>query len=240
MMVYCPRSIVSVFSKSNETDIASITLLTDHFPNEGIPMNKLDLIKQMPSLYHPSSKEISVVDVPEMNFLMMDGTGDPNSAPAYAEALTALYQLSYTIKFSLKKGKRAIDYRVMPLEGLWWMDDMRLFSMENKSAWKWTMMIAQPDFVAADLVEEARKEVAKKKNPPALALVKFEAYHEGPAAQILHIGPYNAEGPNIAKIHASIHASGHQLRGKHHEIYLSDPRRAAPEKLKTIVRQPFG
>jgi len=203
-------------------------------------MHKLDLIKQLHALYHPSAKEVSRIDVPEMNFLMIDGTGDPNSAPAYAEALTALYQLSYTIKFSLKKGKRAIDYRVMPLEGLWWMDDMRLFSMENKSDWKWTMMIAQPDFVSGDLVEETRKEVAKKKNPPALALVKFESYHEGPAAQILHIGPYDAEGPNIAKIHAYIRESGHQLRGKHHEIYMSDPRRAAPEKLKTIVRQPFG
>jgi hypothetical protein len=202
-------------------------------------MKKIDMKKIRPDLSLTTAKGVVLVDIPAMNFLMVDGTGDPNTALAYVEAMTALYTMAYTIKFKLKKGKNAIDYRVMPLEGLWWVDDMRLFSEADKGAWKWTMMIAQPDFVTAAMVTETRAEVAEKKNPPALPLLRFEAYHEGPAAQILHIGPYNAEGPNIAKIHAFIRDNGHKLRGKHHEIYMSDPRRAAPEKLKTIVRQPF-
>jgi hypothetical protein len=203
-------------------------------------MKKLDLKKQLSEFYKPSKKEVSIVDVPEMNFLMIDGQGDPNKAPEYAEALAALYQLSYAIKFHIKKGRKAVDFAVMPLEGLWWVDDMRLFSAENKAAWKWTMMILQPDFVGRDLVEEMRAEAAKKKNPPALPKVRFETYHEGPAAQILFVGPYSAEGPTIARIHEHIRGMGGDRRGKHHEIYLNDPRRTAPEKLQSILRQPFG
>ncbi len=203
-------------------------------------MKKLDLKRQLADLYKVSAKQVIDVDVPEFNFLMIDGKGDPNKAPEYAEAVTALYQLAYAIKFKIKKGKQAVDYGVMPLEGLWWVDDMRLFSAEDKSAWKWTMMIVQPDFVTGKLVEEMRAEVAGKKNPPALGKVRFEPYHEGPSAQTLYIGPYANEGPTIARIHEYIKDSGHKLRGKHHEIYLKDPRKSAPEKLQTIVRQPYG
>jgi hypothetical protein len=203
------------------------------------PMMKIDIKKIRPDLTLTAAKGVVLLNLPPMNFLMIDGTGDPNTAPAYPQAMDALYAMSYAVKFKIKRGKKAIDYRVMPLEGLWWMDDMHQFRMENKDKWKWTMMIAQPDFVNAELIEEARIEVAKKKNPAALPLVRFEAYREGKAAQILHIGPYSAEGPNIAKVHALIRTGGHELRGKHHEIYLSDPRRAAPEKWKTIIRQPY-
>jgi len=202
-------------------------------------MNKLDLKKQFATLYHPSAKEISIVDVPEMNFLMIDGKGDPNTSEEYAQALAALYSLAYTIKFKVKKGKHPVDYAVMPLEGLWWVDDMRTFSDKDKSTWKWTMMIAQPVFVSAELVEDARAEAAKKKNPPALSKVRLDVYHEGRAAQILFIGPYSAEGPTIARIHAHIAQSGGDRRGKHHEIYLNDPRKTAPERLKSVLRQPF-
>ena len=162
-------------------------------------MKKLDLKKELAKFYKASAKKVDDVDVPSLNFLMIDGKGDPNKAPEYAEAVSALYQLAYTIKFHIKKGKKPVDYAVMPLEGLWWVDDMRLFSPDDKSSWKWTMMIVQPEFVTRELVEEMRAEVAKKKNPPALGKVRFEAFAEGPAAQILHIGPYAAEGPTVSE-----------------------------------------
>jgi hypothetical protein len=203
-------------------------------------MKKLDLKRQLADFYKASAKQITDTDVPAMNFLRIDGKGDPNKAPEYAEAVTALYQLAYAVKFHIKKGKKAVDYAVMPLEGLWWVDDMRLFSDKDKSSWKWTMMILQPEFVTREIVEAMRAEVAKKKNPPALAKVRFEPYHEGPSAQVLYIGPYADEGPAIQRIHEHIRQSGHALRGKHHEIYLRDPRKSAPEKLQTIIRQPYA
>jgi len=203
-------------------------------------MTKLDLRKQMPALYKPSKKEISVVDVPEMNFLMIDGEGDPKTSQEYSQALPALYALAYAIKFHVRNGRKSVDFGVMPLEGLWWVDDMRTFTVEDKAAWKWTMMIAQPDCVNGGLVEKTRAQVAKKKNPPALPRVRFGLYREGRAAQILYVGPYNAEGPTIARIHEHIRLAGGDRRGKHHEIYLRDPRKTAPERLQTILRQPFA
>jgi hypothetical protein len=201
-------------------------------------MQTIDLKKEWKELYNPSAKAISIVDAPVMNFLMIDGRGDPNSAPEYAAAVESLYAVAYALKFKVKKSM-AIDYGVMPLEGLWWVDDMRLFDVKNKGAWQWTMMIAQPEFVTADLVTETIYEVKQKKDLPLLPQIRFAPYHEGPAAQILYIGPYADEGPTIAQIHATIGQRGHTLAGKHHEIYLSDPRKTAPEKLKTIIRQPF-
>ena len=133
----------------------------------------------------------------------------------------------------------AIDYGVMPLESLWWVEDMTKFDPEKKEDWLWTAMIMQPDFITKEMVEEARDSVRIKKNPKALSLLRFETFREGPCAQIMHIGPFSEEGPNIAKIHKAIEDSGHQLSGKHHEIYLSDFRRTAPEKLRTVVRQPY-
>jgi hypothetical protein len=206
----------------------------------GVNMKKVDIKKQLSAFYKASPKDVRDVDVPKADFLMIDGRGDPNTAPEYAEAVTALYQLAYAIKFHIKKSKKAIDYGVLPLEGLWWVDDMRRFSTEDKSSWKWTMMIRQPEFVTREIVEAMRAEVAEKKAPPALPNIRFGSYREGKSAQILHIGPYSAEGPNIAKLHDHIQQSGHALRGKHHEIYLKDPRKSAPEKLKTILRQPYA
>ncbi len=203
-------------------------------------MKKLDLKKQLAAFYKASAKKVDDIEIPSQNFLMIDGKGDPNKAPEYGEAVAALYQLAYAIKFHIKKGKKPVDYAVMPLEGLWWADDMRAFGTGDKSAWKWTMMILQPDFVTREIVESMRAEVAKKKNPPALPKVRLEAYAEGPAAQILYIGPYADEGPAIARIHEHITQSGRALSGKHHEIYLKDPRKSAPEKLQTIVRQPYA
>lgn len=201
-------------------------------------MAKIDLKRDWKELYNPSVRAVSVVNVPAMNYLMVDGHGDPNVAQEYADAVQALYALAYALKFKIKK-ENGVDYAVMPLEGLWWVDDMSKFTIEDKGAWDWTMMILQPEPVTAKMVQQTMGEVAKKKEFAALPRVRFEKFAEGSAAQILHIGPYAAEGPAIEKLHAYILASGHALAGKHHEIYLGDPRKTAPAKLKTILRQPF-
>ncbi len=201
-------------------------------------MMKIDLKKELKHLYRPSARKFSMVDVPPMQFLMIDGQGDPNTAPAYVEALETLYAVAYTIKFVSKKQLQR-DFTVMPLEGLWWTEEMAEFSMEDKDAWLWTAMIMQPDWIDAEMVAAAKEGVAAKKELPAISKLRFETYAEGLAAQILYIGPYAEEGPTIARLHAFIAEKGGQPAGKHHEIYLSDPRRTAPEKLKTIIRQPM-
>lgn len=202
-------------------------------------MQKLDLKKQWKHLYQPLAGAITAVDVPPLTYLMVGGEGNPNTAPAFQQAIEALYALSYTLKFSLKKSPQPMDYGVMPLEGLWWADDPRGFHQVDKSKWKWTAMILQPEFISRAQVDAAFAEVRRKKNPPALDRVRFETLEEGAAAQVLYTGPFSAEGPTIQRLHDFIHASGKQLHGKHHEIYLSDPRRTASEKLKTILRQPM-
>ena len=205
-------------------------------------MITMDLRKQYKHLYQPSAKTFSIVDVPPLPFLMIDGAGDPNTSQDYRDALEALYGLSYTLKFGVKLGKygkKTVDYPVMALEGLWWADDMRAFSSARKDEWKWTAMIMQPDIITPELVELARADLIEKKNPAAAPKIRLEAYHEGLSAQIMYFGPYADEGPTIQRLHDFIHDSGHQLRGKHHEIYVGDPRRTAPEKLKTVIRQPM-
>lgn len=202
-------------------------------------MKKIDYKKELKYLYDASAKKVEVVEVPEMNFLMIDGQGDPNTSQTFKEAVEALFGVSYTLKFMLKKGKEAIDYGVMPLEGLWWADDMSQFSAQNKDNWKWTVMIMQPGYVTAHLVNEAIVQVKKKKDLTALPKMRFEAFLEGKTAQTMHIGPFSEEGPTIQKVHAFIGEMKFKLSGKHHEIYLSDIRKAAPEKWKTIIRQPM-
>jgi hypothetical protein len=202
-------------------------------------MTKLDLKKQLKHLYAPSAKEVSVVDVPALNYLAIDGRGDPNTGPEYASAIEALFSLSYALKFVVKKGPQQVDYGVMPLEGLWWADDMGAFIHEDRSEWQWTMMMVQPDVVTADLVGDVMGVVAEKKPLPALQQLRFESFVEGPSAQLLHVGPFTTEGPTIERIHQHIRDMGHDLAGKHHEIYLSDVRKADPERWKTVIRQPF-
>ncbi len=202
-------------------------------------MKKLDLKKQWKELYGTKAGVIVAVDVPPLRYLMVDGAGDPNTSKAFQEAIEALYSLSYTLKFTLKKSPRAIDYGVMPLEGLWWADDPRVFHETDKSRWKWTAMIVQPDVIGKAEIDAAFDQVRKKKNPAALDRVRFETLIEGSSAQVLYTGPFSDEGPTIQRMHEFIHAAGKELHGKHHEIYLSDPRRTAPEKLRTILRQPM-
>lgn len=203
-------------------------------------MRKLDLKKQWKELYGAKAGSIAAVNVFPLRYLMVDGAGDPNTSKAFGEAIEALYSLSYTLKFTLKKSPRAIDYGVMPLEGLWWADDPRVFHAVDKSQWKWTAMILQPDVIVTAEVDAAFDQVRKKKNPAALDRVRFETLEEGTAAQVLYRGPFADEGPTIQRMHDFIHAAGKELCGKHHEIYLSDPRRTAPEKLRTIIRQPMA
>ena len=201
-------------------------------------MSKIDYKKEAKQLYSPSKKELEIVEVPKMNFLMIDGVGDPNTSQEFQDALQTLYPVSYNLKFRSKR-EMGIDYGVLPLEGLWWAEDMDDFIAMNKETWSWTLMIRQPDHIPGEVVESAIEEVKLKKDPPALAKLRFEPYSEGISVQIMHIGPFDAEGPTIARMHAFIEAEGYQPSGKHHEIYLSDFTRTAPEKLRTVLRQPI-
>jgi hypothetical protein len=204
-------------------------------------MDKIDFKKELKHLYNPSAKASSIVEVPDMKFLMIDGEGDPNTSQSFQEAIEALYSTAYTLKFMLKSsGLTKYDYVVPPLEGLWWMDDMNLFSLENKHLWKWTIMIMQPEFIQEEDVYNAIKKAGAKKPLAALPGIRFEKYAEGLSAQIMHIGPFANEKPTIDNLHRFIEGNGYQKTGKHHEIYLSDFRKTAPEKLKTIIRQPMS
>jgi len=199
---------------------------------------KIDYKANLKHLYAPSGKDFSLVEVPPLQFLMIDGRGDPNRAPEYVQAVEALYSLSYGLKFMSKKqlGK---DYVVPPLEGLWWAEDWRAFVEGDRDAWQWTMMILQPEWIGVEMVEAAAREAARKKDLPALPKARLETFHEGLAVQILHVGPYSAEAPTLRRLHEEyLPSQGLEPTGKHHEIYLSDPNRTAPEKLKTILRQP--
>lgn len=203
-------------------------------------MSKIDFKKALKELYSPPRKFV-VVDVPEMQFLMVDGHGDPNVALEYQQALEAVYAVAYKIKFSSKKqlGK---DYVVPPLEGLWWAADMETFTTaRDKSQWDWTMMIMTPEWISSEVYQTARKEVEQRKELPGLGKIRLEEYHEGLSVQILHLGSYEDEGPVLSRMHTEfIPDQGLKCSGKHHEIYLSDPRRTEPEKLKTILRQPVS
>ena len=203
-------------------------------------MTKSDFKKELKHLYQPTSKKFEVVDVPPMNFLMIDGQGDPNTAKEYQDALESLYAVAYKLKFMSKK-VLAKDYVVPPLEGLWWAEDMEQFTTGgDKNAWQWTMMIMQPEWVTQEMFEVVLDQVRKAKNPTALSKLRLEMYHEGLVVQIMHIGSYDDEGPTLARMHHEfIPGHGYERNGKHHEIYLSDPRKVAPEKLKTVLRQPI-
>ena len=201
-------------------------------------MLKVDFKKEMHELYAPTVRDFVVVEVPEMQFLMLDGHGDPNTAESYQDALAALYGVAYKIKFLSKK--LDLDYVVPPLEGLWWAESMDFFTTNrDKDTWSWTMMIMQPSWITPDMVYQAVKDV-EKKELVALPLLRMETYSEGLSAQIMHIGSYDAETPTLKRLHEVwLPVNGFVENGKHHEIYLSDPRRTAPEKLKTVLRQPI-
>mgnify|MGYP000008783500 CR=1 FL=1 len=200
-------------------------------------MKKTDFKKKLKHLYGAPIGDFVEVDVPPMAFVMVDGAGDPNVAEAYQLAVQSLYGVSYAMKFSAKTDLER-DYVVPPLEGLWWADDPAAFITRQKDQWRWTMMIMVPDFVTQDMfdVAVAKTRVKTGALPQSLRLGRL---HEGASLQTLHVGSYDSEGPILAKLHDQIMpARGLTFNGPHHEIYLSDPRRTAPAKLKTILRQP--
>lgn len=200
-------------------------------------MQKIDYKKELKHLYSASAKKVVIVEVPAMNFLMIDGAGDPNTSQTFQKAVETLFGVSYTLKFMIKKGKGGFDYGVMPLEGLWWTEDMSRFSIDAKDDWQWILMIMQPKLVTRELVGEAIAQVRKKKNTESLTTLRFEAFAEGKAAQIMHVGPFSTEGPTIQKVHNHIRAAGGTLSGKHHGIYLSDIRKAAPSFWSSMCRK---
>jgi hypothetical protein len=206
-----------------------------------VDYKKVDYKRELRTLYGGRVGQFTVVQVPSMNFLMIDGHGDPNTSDEYADAVRALYPLAYTIKFMCKKNQLE-DFAVMPLEGVWWAEDMRDFTTGDKSNWLWTLMIMQPPVVTSELFERAVEQVAAKQNPGLLSRVRLDRYDEGRAAQVLYTGAFSDEGPTIERLHAFIAEQGGRIdetTKHHHEIYLSDPRRTEPSKLKTIIRQPF-
>lgn len=203
-----------------------------------MPATKIDFKRELSELYAPA-REPSLVSVPELAFLMVDGHGDPNTSAAYSAAVETLFSVAYAARFAVKRSG-GTDFAVMPLEGLWWAADMSRFKLEDKSDWSWTALIMQPEPVTAKIVELARQKAAAKKSLPALELLRFARFTEGLAAQVMYRGAYADEGPAIARLHEFIAEQGYAPAGKHHEIYLSDPGRTAPEKLKTVIRQPVA
>ena len=202
-------------------------------------MAKTDYKKTLKDFYTPGKNPV-IIDVPEMNFLMIDGKGNPNNSEEFQNAVEALYAVSYKIKFLIKEDDAEKDYVVMPLEGLWWADDMTKFSAGKKDEWFWTVMIMQPPVVTEEVYREAYGITAKKKNPPSLPLLRYEKYFEGSSVQLMHTGPFSEEAPNIERMHKFADENGYSLRGKHHEIYLSDFRKVDPAKMKTVLRQPLS
>lgn len=201
-------------------------------------MQKTDFRKTMKELFAPPAGDFTSVDVPPLLFLMLDGQGKPGDGQQYQQALEALYAVSYKLKF-MSKAALGKDYVVPPLQALWWADDMDSFIRREKDSWKWTVMVMQPDWITDDLYAEAKAAVQKKKALPALTKLRLETFCEGPSVQILHIGPYDEEGPTIQRLHQQyLPENGLRENGKHHEIYLGDPRKTAPEKLRTVLRQP--
>jgi hypothetical protein len=201
-------------------------------------MERLDLKKKLKALYTAAAANPVLVEVPELTYLMIDGTGDPNRSSAFQQAVEALFSLSYTLKFAVKRSPGGVDYGVMPLEGRWWADDMEDFQQGSRDGWKWTLMILQPEQVTPELFETARRRAGEKKELPALSAVRLEACRDGLSAQLLHVGPFSGEGPTVARLHRFIEEQGLRRTGKHREIYLSDFRRTATERLRTIIRQP--
>jgi len=206
-------------------------------------MDKLDLRKQLKYLYAPSARQVELVEVPELQFAMLDGTipagASPESSTDFQQAMGALYGVTYTLKFTSKlRPVDPIDYTIMPLQGLWWTDSGG-FDFQKAEPWHFTVLILQPDHVTAEMFQEALQQLEKKRPNPALSRLRLERFREGLSMQIMHIGPYADEPQTIAKMHAFAQEHGYRLRGKHHEIYLGDPRRTKPEKLKTVLRHPL-
>lgn len=201
-------------------------------------MAPYDPKRELKELYAPKNTTWRLVDVPEQRFIGVDGSGDPNRTPAYAEAVRALYSVAYTLRFAVKRaGGR--EFVVGPLEGLWWADDYAAFTDRDKDAWHWTMLIGQPEWITSEMIDDARSAALEKKRFPVIAKVREVTLCEGRCAQVLHIGSYDDETPVLHRLHTEyLPERGLAPSGEHHEIYLGDPRRTEPARLKTVLRQP--
>ncbi|MEV3937508.1 GyrI-like domain-containing protein [Glycomyces sp. NPDC049804] len=201
-------------------------------------MDKYDVKKAHRELYSASADDFAVVEVPEFQYLAVDGRGDPNTAESFAQALEALYGMSYTLKFT-SKNELGRDYVVAPLEGLWRAEDPRAFAELRKESWEWTLLVHQPEWITEEMVAAAAASVAEKRSNPSLGLVRLLTLTEGTCVQTLHIGSYESESSTLERMHRHFMPEhGLDFNGDHHEIYLSDPRRTPEEKLRTILRQP--
>ena len=203
-------------------------------------MQTLDLRKELKYLYQPWAREPVLVDVPPMQFVMVDGAIEPDQSPGtsplFAENMQALYGVAYTLKFTAKLRKEEpLDYPVMALEGLWWVEDGR-FDIRQPGNWKYTIMIMQPPQISEEMFREAVFKASEKRPSPAFARLRLATFHEGLSVQVMHLGPYSEEPATVARMEAFARERGYRLRGLHHEIYLGDPRSADPAKLKTVLR----
>jgi len=203
-------------------------------------VKKLDFKKDFKELYNPSRGSFTFVELPAISYLMLDGAGDPNTAPEFQQSIETLYGTAYTLKFSLKKAGIGPEYSVAPLDGLWWCEGMEGFDPDNREIWRWTLMIAQPPHIKEEMLNTALSALVAKGKKGLWERIRLEVLNEGLCVQTLYIGPYCDEGPTIAAMHKFIEDEACSLRGRHHEIYMSDPRRTAPEKLKTILRHPVS
>ena len=202
-----------------------------------ITVSNFDIKKAHPRLYSPKAGDVVTVDVPPLRFFRVDGHGDPNTTRSYVDAVTTLYTASYAAR-AIAKTELGRVHTVAPLEGLWSADDPEVFTARKKSEWDWTMMIAQPDWISEEIANEAAR-AATRKGAPAVDLLRFDEYTEGMSVQVLYVGSYDDEGPALAHLHHTYMPENDLTwNGRHHEIYLSDPRKTAPEKLRTILRQP--
>lgn len=202
-------------------------------------MKKIDPKNELKHLYAPGPDRIEVIDVPPMNYLMIDGRGDPNQTDTFKDAIEALFAISYTLKYMVKQSEGGVDYLVMPLEGLFSSFGGTTFNRDNQDKWQWTLMIMQPDYIDARMYAAAAEGVLKKKALTALPLMRFDSLFEGLAAQIMHLGLFAQEGPTIKRLHEFITDQDYTLNGRHHEIYLSDIRKASPDMWRTIIRLPI-
>lgn len=201
---------------------------------------KIDFKKDFKELYKAPVKGFAFVNAPSWLYIMIDGAGDPNTVPQFQRGIETLYGVAYTVKFSLKKTGIGPEYSVPPLDGLWWCEGMEGFDQENRGLWRWTLMIAQPSHIDLAVVDAAIQQLIARGKEGLWSELRLETLDEGLCVQALHVGPYSDEAPRIAAMHRFISEQGYRPRGRHHEIYLSDPRRTSPEKLKTILRQPVA
>jgi hypothetical protein len=206
-------------------------------------MEKIDYKKDFRQFFSASAKSPTVVEVSEFQYLMTDGEGEPNTSPGFQKAIQTLYGVIFTLKMSwkfkkLEKPPGYVDFTVPPLEGLWWMKDGSDFDMNRKADWRWRLMLMTPDFFSNKILDEVIANLREKRGEDQVVNCRLERWEEGLCVQIMHVGPYGAEGPTLEKLHTFAKEKGYTLQGKHHEIYLGDPRRTSPEKLKTILRQP--